>query len=199
MCLPHSVYGLPLNRGVSPTQTTLWFLWINFTITKYDIPLQDAIKHSCIFLWFFFSIWFCLGFSPYVLSFLFFVLLGVCFVFTQLIVFPVVKVILFAMPPNTSYMSAIHNNFEVENYFLYKCAFFCIFQSLLLFFQFSSKLLFSLYYFTCCNCFVIYKIKVGLVYSFHHCQNLSEWTAIPLITIALFCFVLMIIALVILL
>lgn len=165
-------------------------IWYPFT------GCNKALLHLPVI---FFSIWFCLGFSPYVLSFLFFVLLGVCFVFTQLIVFPVVKVVLFAMPPNTSYMSAIHNNFEVENYFLYKCAFFCIFQSLLLFFQFSSKLLFSLYYFTCCNCFVIYKIKVGLVYSFHHCQNLSERTAIPLITIALFCFVLMIIALVILL
>lgn len=96
------------------------------------------------------------------------------------------------------YISPIHDNFYVVNYFLYKCAFLCIFQSLLLSWL-HNKLLFSLYYFTCCNCFVIYKIKVGLVYSFHHCQNLSEWAAVPLITIALFCFVLVIIALVILL
>lgn len=139
-------------------------------------------------------------FFPPTLCFIFpvFVVLGLCFVFPLLTVFPFVKVVLFAMHLNVIYMLRIHDNFYVVNYFLYNCAFLCIFQSLL-FSWLPSKLLFSLYYFTCCNCFVIYKIKVGLVYSFHHCQNLSEWTAFPLITIALFCFVLVIIALVILL
>lgn len=142
MSLPCNVCGLPLDHGVSPTQTTFCFLWINFTITKYATPLQNSIKHFCLFLWFF-LLWFFfhlifLGF------FLFLLFWGFVLFFSQLTVFPFVKVVLFAMHPNTSYMSLIHNNFDIVNDFLYKCVF--VFFSLL-FSWFSSKLLFSLYYF----------------------------------------------------
>lgn len=122
-----SIHGLPLDHGVSPTQTTFCFVWINFMITKYATPLQDSVKHFCFFLCFFCFYFF---FTLCLVLFCFCSFGGLfCFVFSQLTVFPFEKVVLFAAHPNTSYMSPTHNNFDVVNYFLYKCGFLCIFQS----------------------------------------------------------------------
>lgn len=59
----------------------------------------------------------------------------------------------------------IMESFDKMNYLLCSVVFLCI-SLCLPFFQFSIKLLFSLYYFTSCNCFVIRKTEVGSFYPF---------------------------------
>lgn len=59
----------------------------------------------------------------------------------------------------------IMGSFAKVNYLLCRIVFLCI-SLCLPFSQFSIKLLFSLYYITSCNCFVIRKKEVGSFYPF---------------------------------
>jgi len=140
MCLFLPVYTSCIWIMVFPLDplTALCFLWRNSVILKHAIALQDSIKH----FYFFFPC---------------------CWVFFfQLAGFPFDTLVLLATHPSTFYMSLIDSNFCYSEFYFIQFVFLHIFQTLL-FSQFSNKLLFSLYYFTCCNCFVIYKKKVGSV------------------------------------